>query len=104
MRKSAVCITALCVALLALGTVTASAGDLYVPTGYATIQAAVDAAAASGDVIHVAAGTYREQVKIELKSLDLVGAGIGSTIVEAVDLGDRTTYSITQWSGSAKTS
>ncbi|MCK4512304.1 right-handed parallel beta-helix repeat-containing protein, partial [bacterium] len=64
--------------------------------------AAVDAAASSGDVIHVAAATYREQVKIDGKSLDLIGAGIGSTIVEAVDTGSRTTYSITQWTGSAR--
>jgi hypothetical protein len=92
-----------CALVLVLGFGAAQADDLYVPTGYATIQAAIDAAATSGDVIHVAAGTYQEQLKIDGKSLDLVGAGIGSAIIEAVDMGSRTTYSITQWNGSTKT-
>ncbi len=93
--------TAIVVGLLALTLCagTAWAADLHVPSVYATIQLAVDAAASSGDVIHVAAGTYREQIKIDGKSLDLVGAGIGSTIVEAVDVGSRTIYNITQWVG-----
>ncbi len=103
MRANGMCGFALLTALLVLVSVPALAGDLYVPGTYATIQAAVDAAAASGDVIHVAAGTYREQVKIDGKSLDLVGAGVGSTILEAVDVGDRTTYSVTQWNATART-
>ena len=94
---------ALCVLIVGSWATGALAADIYVPADYATIQAAVDTAASSGDVIHVAAGTYREQVKIDGKSLDLIGAGIGSTIIEAVDAGSRTTYSITQWTGSPRT-
>ncbi|MCK4858533.1 MAG: right-handed parallel beta-helix repeat-containing protein [candidate division Zixibacteria bacterium] len=74
--------------------------QLYVTPG-CSIQAAIDAAD-PGDEIHVLAGTYEEQVYID-KSLDLVGAGIGSSIIEAVALGDRTTYSITQWTGPSRT-
>jgi hypothetical protein len=45
---------------------------LRVPTQYQTIEAAVDAAT-SGDEIHIAAGTYTEQVMITSKNLKLVG-------------------------------
>ena len=94
-----------CALVLGFAFSVAQADHLYVPTGYPTIQAAINAAAPSGDVIHVAAdpSPYREQLKIDGKSLDLIGAGIGSTIIEAVDLVDRTTYGITQWNGTART-
>ncbi|MHC4748207.1 MAG: right-handed parallel beta-helix repeat-containing protein, partial [Planctomycetota bacterium] len=48
------------------------ADDLHVPADYATIQAAVDAAA-SGDTIHVAPGVYVEQTTITGKDLTLIG-------------------------------
>jgi len=48
------------------------AGDIHVPADYATIQAAVDAAA-SGDTIHIAPGVYTEQVTIISKDLTLIG-------------------------------
>src|SRR6185503_7843099 len=47
--------------------------------GYATIQAAVDAAV-SGDTILIAAGTYREQVTVNGKDISILGAGSGQTI------------------------
>ncbi len=58
------------------------------PTGasgcLATIGAAVSAAS-SGDVIQVAAGTYKEGVTIN-KTLSLIGAGSASTIIDATGL------------------
>lgn len=60
------------VATLAALTASAYAGDLHVPTNYATIQAAVDAAN-SGDTIHIAPGVYVEQTAIRHKDLTLMG-------------------------------
>ena len=58
------------------------------PTGasgcMATIGAAVSAAS-SGDVIQVAAGTYKEDVNIT-KTLSLIGAGSATTIIDATGL------------------
>lgn len=50
----------------------AAGAVLRVPAQYSTIQAAVNAAA-SGDEIRIAAGTYTEQVMITSKNLRLVG-------------------------------
>jgi len=49
------------------------AADLYVPAGYATIQAAVDAAQ-SNDTIHIGAGVYAGQILISDKNLTLLGS------------------------------
>ena len=62
------------------------AATINVPGDYTTIQAAINAAAA-GDVINIAAGTYTESLggwrDFELfKSLSLIGAGSGQTIVQ----------------------
>jgi parallel beta-helix repeat protein len=51
---------------------------------YATIQLAVNAAAAN-DTINVAAGTYTEEVTIG-KPLSLVGAGAGQSFINATNL------------------
>ena len=64
--------------------------------GGGRIQEAVDLV--TGSTVNVAAGTYREQLVID-KDLDLVGAGRDVCTIEAVDLGDRTTYEITSWLG-----
>ena len=59
----------------------ASAALLKVPSGYPTIQAAVDAATA-GDEVILAAGMYEEQVVITT-DITVTGAGIGQTILVA---------------------
>jgi hypothetical protein len=63
-----------------------SAANLYVCPGncaYTKIQEAVDAAA-SGDVIHIAAARYKENIRIADKGLKLVGAAGGVNGVTAV--------------------
>ena len=61
----------------------ANAATLSVPGTYGTIQAAVTAAA-SGDIIDIAAGIYAENVSISGKTnLTIQGAGV-TTIVEPV--------------------
>ena len=50
-----------------------SQGVTLVPGVYSSIQAAIDAAA-DGDSIYIAGGTYREQLTIRGKQLDLMGA------------------------------
>ncbi len=50
---------------------------------FASVQAAIDAAA-TGDLVTVAAGTYAEQITIgPPKRLTLVGAGAGATILQS---------------------
>ncbi len=58
----------------------ANPGDIYVPGGYPTIQAGINAAT-YGDTVYVAAGTYYEN--ITLKSGVIVqGAGAGVTTID----------------------
>ncbi|CAN5310154.1 hypothetical protein BH09SUM1_BH09SUM1_14560 [soil metagenome] len=56
----------------------ATAATINVPADQATIQAAVNAAAATGDTIIVAAGTYIGTIDINNKSLTLKGASPAS--------------------------
>jgi len=58
--------------------------DIVVPRDYGTIQEAIDAAE-EGDVIYVKAGTYRENIEIVEKSLELQGAGRGRTHIKAAE-------------------
>jgi len=60
----------------------ASATVLYVPSPeYPTIQSAVNAAKA-GDLIQVAAGTYRENVVVSCRQVTIVGENAMTTIVD----------------------
>lgn len=70
---------ALCGALLALQLAT-SAATRSVPSQYSTIQAAVNAAA-SGDIIQIAAGNYNEAVTVpsSKSKINLQGAGKTAT-------------------------
>lgn len=54
---------------------------LVVPRDFATIQAAVNAAA-PGDTVNVGPGTYTEQVVIN-KDLDVHGSGMNATVIKA---------------------
>lgn len=48
---------------------------------FATIQEAIDAV--QGSTIHVAPGTYVEQLHIAMDDLDIVGSGVGQTIIKS---------------------
>lgn len=58
------------------------AGSSCATPDHATIQAAINAAAPSGDRILVCAGTYNENQVLIGKSVDLIGAGRGLSIID----------------------
>src|SRR5581483_9216274 len=78
-----------CAVALAVACGSGAAATLCVnPTGASGCQSTIGAAvtaAAEGDVIQVAAGTYKEDVKIN-KPLSLIGAGSATTILDATGL------------------
>ncbi|MEW6271246.1 MAG: right-handed parallel beta-helix repeat-containing protein [Thermodesulfobacteriota bacterium] len=77
-------------AVLVLGATDARAADLDVAPG-GSIQAAI-AAAADGDVVRVAAGTYLEDLDFLGKAIAVVGAGAASTVVQGTGTGPVVTF------------
>ncbi len=60
--------------------------DIYVPSSsYPTIQSGIDAASA-GDTVHVAAGTYNEQITLT-DGVKLLGAGASITTIDGSNNG-----------------
>lgn len=60
-----------------------NAAELHVPAAFPSIQAALNAAA-TGDVVRVAPGTYRENLDFGQKDVSLAStAGAGSTTIDA---------------------
>jgi hypothetical protein len=53
---------------------------------YDTIQEAIDAAS-EGDIIHVQSGTYRENISLSNKTIDLIGIDTGPPVIEGTGYG-----------------
>jgi uncharacterized repeat protein (TIGR01451 family) len=70
----------------------AAAAVLNVPQGFATIQAAIDAAA-SGDVVLVAPGTYVENIRFNGKAITVTSAqGAAQTVIDGNQAGSVATF------------
>jgi len=77
-------------AVVALGVTKARAADVHVVPPD-SIQDAI-AAANDGDVVHVAAGTYVEDLDFLGKAIRVVGAGAASTVVRGTGAGPVVTF------------
>jgi hypothetical protein len=72
----------ICFFVFSSGLLTAS--TIFVGPPPASIQTAINSAA-PGDTIQLSAGTYIEQVQVISKSIDIIGAGENSTIIQSPD-------------------
>ncbi len=69
--------------MLAGSSVSVWAADLNVPADFPTIQAAVNAASATGDRVLIAPGTYTEQIDLLGKAVELKSTGSAATTIIA---------------------
>ncbi|MDD4050457.1 MAG: right-handed parallel beta-helix repeat-containing protein, partial [candidate division Zixibacteria bacterium] len=87
--------------------------DDYTPAGYndghtwdydafTVIQDGINRVA-DGGIVHVLTGTFTEQLRIDGKNLTLEGLGPAQSIIAAVPTAQRSTYTVTQWTGDART-
>lgn len=89
----------LCVLMLAMVS-TAAGTTRYVPGDYNSIQAAIDAAASSGDEIEVAPGTYYEAINFKGKAIWLYSAdGRDATTIDATGIATVVTCTSGEGSG-----
>ncbi len=65
-----------------LSSINLNAATIVVGAPPASIQTAINAAA-SGDTIQLSSGTYIEEIQVVNKSLDIVGTGQNTTIIQA---------------------
>jgi len=74
----------------------AMGSTLYVDVGggsaYTSIQAAIDAAADSGDEIEVAPGTYYENINFQGKAVIVRSQDVATTIIDGGGLGSVVTF------------
>ncbi len=77
----------------------AQAAVIQVPGDYTEIQAAIDAAA-DGDVVQVAAGTYLETIRFSGKAIRVSGAGAGRSVIDGGAGGSTVTFADHEDSGS----
>jgi hypothetical protein len=76
--------------LLQLSETSLTAATIFVGAPPASIQTAINSAT-SGDTIQLSAGTYIEEIQIISKSLDIVGFGVGTTMIQAPNSSTRLT-------------
>jgi IPT/TIG domain len=82
------------VCLLVFFTGNLSGATIFVGPPPASIQDAIDSAS-DGDTIQLSAGTYIEEVNVTSMNLNIVGAGINNTTIQALDPSTHLTQNFT---------